>query len=331
MDTSERYIEMCRTAKVLQNGWAPQAGDYIFRCYSLFGTAISKEWESIEILTGKTSIEGYYHATDDKGNTFLYKSFDDVTKATSVWLPRQDQLQSMLFRTTGLALMKEFNVWLSENELAFDNIEKWPSIDELWLRMVMAVKYRKFWGVSVSENFKETWIESVYMDPRFPVNQCAICGNEGAQWIEMADGHERYFCKDHKVTDEEVGKTPSYVRAIMIDSVEYLLMRIGKANKALSDNNNSILRERAEKYGAYVNIKNPTEFQLKILATISELYPMLHFRLIEGDRLLIEKEGTDIQKLLKDILISDHLQCVRVSKPYLIDLIIAEIKSNELC
>jgi len=113
MDVSSEYVKMCEKAV------------------------------EIQALAPKPTILG--------GNFWHYP--EGATGAPIVWLPRQDQLQEMLFDTEHIfarvVLLKEF---VRQNERYILN--KMRSFEQLWLAFVMQERYSKIWN-------GEDWIKKL--------------------------------------------------------------------------------------------------------------------------------------------------------------------------
>ncbi len=150
MDTSETYIRMCEKARGIQIDWIPGVGDYVWRKYTVFGEEIDRKiWsdpkQSIEIiiLHYKSMVEGYYHACNQKGQARTFKTNEEMEKTTSIFLPRQDQLQEMAIPCMNsetmayyLTAVKNFN----------DPERSYKSMEQLWLAFVMKEKFGKTWN-----------------------------------------------------------------------------------------------------------------------------------------------------------------------------------------
>jgi hypothetical protein len=151
MDTSPEYVKMCDCPEI-QDGWAPSVGDYVWRKYTIFGEVIDNAlWpdgkrQEVVILHFKSSVDGYYHAVNAAGDDRTFNSVADMHKATSIWLPRQDQLQEMVTEgfTPCLDLCNLF-AWYMHNR-PNDIALEWSSLEQLWLAFVMAEKYGKHWN-----------------------------------------------------------------------------------------------------------------------------------------------------------------------------------------
>jgi len=164
MDTTEQYIKMCEKAEVIQKGWKPSVGDYTFRKYTIFGEVIDlKIWskeqsEEIIILHYKSSVDGYFHACDGQGNERIFNTQEEVEKVTSIWLPRQDQLQKMLIEkeidAPQAQLWYRFQKFVTHRIV---NIEEddLPSWEQLWLTFMMENRYSKTWS-------GEDWVEGTH-------------------------------------------------------------------------------------------------------------------------------------------------------------------------
>ena len=127
MDTSTKYIEMCRQAKEIQELWRPQQGD--FGCsspYLIYTIGKSAGFLSAESLDGKWS--SLVNTTND------------------VWLPRQDQLQEIVHSGSTYILLDRFH----KNVFGNPNIpyDKDITMEQLWIAFVMDKKLNKKWNGS---------------------------------------------------------------------------------------------------------------------------------------------------------------------------------------
>ena len=154
MDTSKEYIEMCRKAVEVQELWEPKMGDYINRRYTLFGEEIDsgiwneRDRNEVIILTWASSVEGYIHAITEEGETRTYATQNEGIKSTSIWLPRQDQLQDMIRNhhdCTRHNVRSAFYYWYKRDiNKSGGVLETWTD-ERLWLAFVMHEKYGKKW------------------------------------------------------------------------------------------------------------------------------------------------------------------------------------------
>lgn len=118
MDISETYILMCEKAEEIQEGHQWGDGDY-----TQSGIYIEHYWD-----------EFGWNVNNKNGRGDKY-----------IWLPRQDQLQEMIFKKTGKydehELVRDFA------EFVYENSENW-SMEQLWLAFVMKKRYNKVWDGS---------------------------------------------------------------------------------------------------------------------------------------------------------------------------------------
>jgi hypothetical protein len=145
MDTSETYVKMCEKAVEIQGEWKPTPGDFIYRKFNLFGEKIDREiWSEdelseINIIWWKSVVDGFYACTNEKGESRTYKHPADMVRETSVWLPRQDQLQEMVHFTNPHEMLDRFDMFRGDFEGEF-------TMEQLWLAFVMKEKYGKTWN-----------------------------------------------------------------------------------------------------------------------------------------------------------------------------------------
>ncbi len=175
MDTSRKYIDMCRLATDIQNLWKPTGGDWYIHDYrGSTGTDLEFEkmiwgdkdetWQRAEILCyqPKDALE-YWVSTDGKDSHVC--SASDIVKEHCIWLPRQDQLQEALSdRITAMLETKavqigvaflNFSAWLEEQYTA-DPFAGAPTScfetgEQLWLAFVMQVQYGLIWDIDNGE------------------------------------------------------------------------------------------------------------------------------------------------------------------------------------
>ena len=157
MDDSQQHIQMCEKAVEMQKAWEPCVGDWVWRKYTVFGKEIDnqvwgeKKCQEIIVLHFKSIIDGYWAAINDKGEERIFKTPGDLAKATSIWLPRQDQLQAMVGEYKDVFdLMCDFGCEVVQYG-SFEGIpEKYwadfTSMEQFWLALVMTQKYGKRWN-----------------------------------------------------------------------------------------------------------------------------------------------------------------------------------------
>jgi len=128
MDISKEYALMCEEAKEIQDLWNnPEVGDFTYNPpYS--------RWDS------------WVGCVGDK-DCYLVKNTEN---GSSIWLPRQDQLQDMLDNVSPDKLIIRLVNWMQSEQKFYKSgrIKKlYPtqSMEQLWLGYVMKEKYNKQW------------------------------------------------------------------------------------------------------------------------------------------------------------------------------------------
>ena len=132
MDTSKEYIEMCRKAAEIQKKILLY-DDYYYVC----GSDGVGFWEDMGVNTKRDgmTIKWFFGGED------------------LIWLPRQDQLQDMLYNPINTNAVSAMFEEVSDFGLSMpytDNSGKTDGIDltsgeQLWLAFVMHEKYGKKW------------------------------------------------------------------------------------------------------------------------------------------------------------------------------------------
>ena len=146
MDFSEKYIKMCEEAKEIQEGWKIKEGDTIARVWwnrvwyrEVIGFAsltFGDTWCRVVPSTYEFPVNNLQPAEG-------YKDF--------IWLPRQDQLQEMIFPGVPAFLIQNtFTKWCQEN---YQYAQEFLTMEQLWLAFVMWKKYGKVWNEE-----KEEWM-----------------------------------------------------------------------------------------------------------------------------------------------------------------------------
>jgi hypothetical protein len=122
MDTSEKYIKMCRAADEIQKMWNPEIGDFF-----------------VPLHDHNTGYVLHDFADIDDGMQTPYSSL-------STWLPRQDQLQDMIGKNLPF-IAEGFYEYMESfmPELEDSMYNKYDSMEQLWLAFVMGEKYEKLW------------------------------------------------------------------------------------------------------------------------------------------------------------------------------------------
>ena len=118
MDTTPKYIKMCSCPEI-QGLWKPRWGDFVY---------------------------------DNDGAVFPIATVR-IDKDECTWLPRQDQLQEMVFdETVGMqsrcCAIYEFSISIDGYVFTLDD----GSLEQLWLAFVMKEKFNKVW-----DDKKEEW------------------------------------------------------------------------------------------------------------------------------------------------------------------------------
>lgn len=115
VDTSKKYIEMCEKAVEIQKKWKPYFGDFMF-------------------VRGNANLNTQV-AIDTEKEEFIIMD-------THIWLPRQDQLQEMIFHEKVLKIPYAMAQALVKY-CAYNAVEPFNSSEQLWLAFVMNEKYKK--------------------------------------------------------------------------------------------------------------------------------------------------------------------------------------------
>lgn len=169
MDTSREYIEMLRKLaqqcyeveeeSFIQDGWKMQKGDYVVEyllyheeCFLVTRAHIqNKTSEGVIIYNPNYIFKGIHIDIGLPDSEVLEKIQTRKTKKQNlIWLPRQDQLQEMVYYNgiTG-HLLNDFDRWYRIDSP--QGVERW-SFEQLWLAYVMKEKYGKVWN-------KEAWVK----------------------------------------------------------------------------------------------------------------------------------------------------------------------------
>lgn len=148
MDTSPEYVQMCGQAKEIQKFRLDKAqwedGDFAYtKGDEVEGGNYS---ECVKIIWGRKMVHAGYH----NWVSHCYLPED------CIWLPRQDQLQAMVFKKTALSLascFKDFIVRPMFDELMPNRKEQMAfmlkaSMEQMWLCFVMHTLYKLRWNGS---------------------------------------------------------------------------------------------------------------------------------------------------------------------------------------
>lgn len=177
MDTSLEYRLMCLKANEIQQQWKPEDGDYMVSKASYCGDddcnedtpcssclkmsnlwVISGQYNYHESVGGShwffggsaCSKDGGNRANDthcfimtNTGHSEIGHRFNTVSKNKMLWLPRQDQLQSLFWNgLTNVHKIRRFTEWL---QTATYNPYT-ESLESLWLKCYMEEVHHKEWN-----------------------------------------------------------------------------------------------------------------------------------------------------------------------------------------
>lgn len=115
MDTSEKYIEMCRKATKIQDSWKLNDGDYL-----------------------------YYPDINEVVRWLMCDDNLPRMPRDSIWLPQQNRLQEMVTSETKFYLLS-LNEFLHKSERGDIYFYSW---EQLWLGFVMYKEFGKRWNGS---------------------------------------------------------------------------------------------------------------------------------------------------------------------------------------
>jgi len=76
----------------------------------------------------------------DNGGSILW--YRDVI----VWLPRQDQLQEMIYSSPDMEEVVKFAIKVHQNDVNTEYYLNSGSLEQLWLKYVMKEKFNKTWN-----------------------------------------------------------------------------------------------------------------------------------------------------------------------------------------
>ena len=121
MDVSEQYMKMCKEAEEIQKIWELEDGDFYINPQKHL----------------KVKAYGYWHHSRT--------AFEAWKQKRNIWLPRQDQLQTIVMDDDAFFwVLEEFHSFVFEiyGPYCVDNFD---SPEQLWLAYVMESKYGKLW------------------------------------------------------------------------------------------------------------------------------------------------------------------------------------------
>ena len=123
MDNTEENITMCEKAEEIQNSWRKRHGDYYL---------------------------SLSHSPSQRGVALFHSTyFVRPDENIDIWLPRQDQLQKMVFEylAKGNDTYSIFTLILDFSDFANQPCG-FDSMEQLWLAFVMRELYNKVWNGS---------------------------------------------------------------------------------------------------------------------------------------------------------------------------------------
>ncbi len=150
MDTSKKYIKMCEEAEEIviygENNFERLRPLFVFdkllERVSLVIWLPQKMRERLNCKNGEVIVS--VEQNRDKG---VY--IEEGKMGIVIWLPRQDQLQEMLWQG-----LDEYEHWIQK---LYDFILDLPfepmSMEQLWLAFIMKEKYNKIWD-------KDKWLKT---------------------------------------------------------------------------------------------------------------------------------------------------------------------------
>jgi len=150
MDASNRYVMMCQKAGEIQQLWQPNQCDFIIHYDDLEeGVSFCRPAESL------VQVVNMYYTKDD-GDYYVQEC--EELKEQALWLPRQNQLQSIMEpnneRVHSLIrkVVDEHYHDFSKNSMAAAH-ELFYSMEQLWLAYIMKEKFHKVWN-------EQEWVTS---------------------------------------------------------------------------------------------------------------------------------------------------------------------------
>ena len=153
MDKSKEYIKQCEKAIEIQpclNNEDGVGGTWVYGNILYHTVRMNQPHDR----------DGYYHVTDEMAVRKCKEcgnEKDYIKSSRAIWLPRQDQLQDMLAWKNISIICSELTDFACSPEsyepYLGSFVQKWGSMEQLWLAFVMKEKYNKVWD-------GEEWIPS---------------------------------------------------------------------------------------------------------------------------------------------------------------------------
>ena len=144
MDTNKEYILMCEKALEIQDY-------YRYVKLNLDNSFFyNREISELVLCHSERGNFAEYSATCDSDPNFS----DDFSGQYYTWLPRQDQLQEMMYKNLSLIDFIGVNINISIfTKEQLESNKRFNSFEQLWLAFVMKEKYSKLWSEE-----KQDWI-----------------------------------------------------------------------------------------------------------------------------------------------------------------------------
>jgi len=150
MDFSKQYILMCEQAEELQDSWLPTYGDYVVSAqHCLRNKKSNPNLLIVQEYQYKDTFKKHIKKEEKLIYSFYKNGSRDVKhRVDKVWLPRQDQLQNILFVQKSVkacfwrdihGLSKDFYLY------AFQHPEL-KTFEQLWLAFIMILLYNKIFN-----------------------------------------------------------------------------------------------------------------------------------------------------------------------------------------
>jgi hypothetical protein len=168
MDASKKYIQLCEKAQEIQDLWQYDDGDFYLHRFTDENTD-----DKCKVLIGKDinmTLCIVCNVKDSYGDQYVSEY---NPKGENVWLPRQDQLQSIYAENTQLdtegllEVITDFRdfcdpfdrlgtmplpVATREAEEEEKYVKQFTSMEQLWLAVVMKENFQKIWNGEEWEN-----------------------------------------------------------------------------------------------------------------------------------------------------------------------------------
>lgn len=125
MDETVLFNRMCLEAKEIQKLWDRQLIGDIVSVAGTIGVIIQQETPEITIDVPFRVIT--------------------TSKNKVIWLPRQDQLQNIVQGKRYYRVLERFYQWYILKIVETSLLEKFKSLEQLWLAFVMKEKFNKKW------------------------------------------------------------------------------------------------------------------------------------------------------------------------------------------